>query len=198
MHTPTHTDIPGYVFGDADLAPSPVTLEDLDELMLSTAFTQGDVDALVMAGSVLADQIENILNVWYGFVGSHPHLLAYFSTPEGAPIPEYLARVRARFGQWILDSCLRPYDQDWLDFQNELGLRHTSAKKNQTDGARSVPQIPLRYVLAFIAPISLTMKPFLAAHGHTVDEVEVMHQAWLKSVVLQVALWSQPYVGDGW
>jgi hypothetical protein len=27
--------------------------------------------------------------------------------------------------------------------------------------------------------------------------VEKMHQAWFKSVVLQVALWSQPYAKEG-
>jgi hypothetical protein len=27
--------------------------------------------------------------------------------------------------------------------------------------------------------------------------VDGMHQAWFKSVVLQVTLWSQPYVKDG-
>jgi hypothetical protein len=27
--------------------------------------------------------------------------------------------------------------------------------------------------------------------------VEVMHQAWVKAVLLQVILWSQPYVRDG-
>jgi hypothetical protein len=30
-----------------------------------------------------------------------------------------------------------------------------------------------------------------------VYEVEVMHQAWVKAVLLQVILWSQPYVRDG-
>ncbi len=29
------------------------------------------------------------------------------------------------------------------------------------------------------------------------EEVEKMHQAWLKSILLQVILWSQPYIKDG-
>ena len=41
------------------------------------------------------------------------------------------------------------------------------------------------------------MRPFLANKGHTDAEVEKMHQAWFKSVVLQVALWSQPYAKEG-
>jgi hypothetical protein len=49
-------------------------------------------------------------------------------------------------------------------------------------------------MVAFIYPITATIKPFLAKKGHSAEEVEKMHQAWFKSVVLQVALWSAPYV----
>jgi hypothetical protein len=37
------------------------------------------------------------------------------------------------------------------------------------------------------------MKPFLAAKGHGVDDVEAMFAAWCKAVALQAALWSLPY-----
>jgi hypothetical protein len=147
---------------------------------------------------VLADQVEDVLDVWYGFVGSHPHLLAYFSTPDGEPLADYLTAVRGRFGRWILDTCERAYDAQWLAYQSEIALRHTAAKKNRTDGAPSVPHIPLRYVIAFLAPITATVRPFLAAKGHPEPEVDAMHAAWTKSVVLQVALWSQPYAGPQW
>ena len=32
---------------------------------------------------------------------------------------------------------------------------------------------------------------------HTPEEVDRMHQAWLKSVILQITLWSRPYITDG-
>ena len=37
----------------------------------------GDEDEryLRMAGEVLGDQVESVLDVWYGFVASHPHLV---------------------------------------------------------------------------------------------------------------------------
>ncbi|MGC8880538.1 MAG: protoglobin domain-containing protein, partial [Anaerolineae bacterium] len=54
-----------------------------------------------------------------------------------------------------------------------------------------------RYMVAFIYPITATIKPFLARKGHSAEEVEKMHQAWFKSVVLQVALWSAPYAKEG-
>ncbi|MER7674506.1 protoglobin domain-containing protein [Kitasatospora sp. NPDC096128] len=194
----TRTPIPGYHYDDPALPASPVTAEDLEGLAAATLFSDADIAALKLAGEVLADQTEEILDVWYGFVGSHPHLLAYFSTPEGAPAAEYLAAVRLRFGQWIADTCTRPYDTRWLAQQEEIALRHTTAKKNVTDGARSVPHVPLRYLIAFIYPITATMRPFLAAKGHGEEEVESMHQAWFKAVTLQVSLWARPYAGAAW
>lgn len=194
----TALEVPGYGYGDPASAPSPVTADDLAQLLASAAFGEADALALQTAGEVLADQTDDVLDVWYGFVGSQPHLLAYFSTPDGQPLPEYLSRVRARFARWILDTCTRPYDQAWLDYQNEMALRHTSAGKNRTDGAPSVLHIHLRHVIAFIAPVTLTIRPFLASRGHSAAEVDAMHQAWLKSVTVQIALWSQAYARDVW
>ena len=48
-----------------------------------------------------------------------------------------------------------------------------------------------------IVPITTTLRPFLEKNGHPVEDVERMHQAWIKSVILQVTLWCHPYVRDG-
>jgi hypothetical protein len=189
------TNIPGYTYGCA--APSPVTMKEFEELKQAVLFTAEDEKYLKMAGEVLKDQIDAVLDLWYGFVGSHPHLVYYFSGPDGKPDANYLAAVRQRFGQWILDTCNRSYDQAWLNYQHEIGLRHHRTKKNKTDNVRSVPIVPLRYLIAFIYPITATIKPFLAKKGHRPEEVDKMHQAWFKSVTLQVALWSYPYAKDG-
>ncbi len=189
--------IPGYTYGSSEVVSSPVSDEDFARLKSTVLFTDEDVRYLRMAGEVLADQVEEVLDLWYNFVGSHPHLVAYFADPTGQPIPEYLEAVRRRFGQWILDTCRRPYDRDWLNYQHEIGLRHHRTKKNQTDRVDSAPHIPLRYLIAFIYPITATIRPFLEKKGHSADDVEKMHQAWFKSVVMQVALWSLPYAGDG-
>ncbi|HZU04548.1 MAG TPA: protoglobin domain-containing protein [Chloroflexota bacterium] len=189
--------IPGYTYGTAAVARSPLTLEDLRLLKETVLFTDEDERYLRLAGQVLADQVEAVLDLWYGFVGSHPYLVYYFTGPDGQPIPAYLAAVRRRFGQWILDTCNRPYDQDWLNYQYEIALRHHRTKKNQTDQVQSVPHIPLRYLIAFIYPITATIKDFLARKGHSAEEVEKMYQAWFKAVVLQVALWSLPYAKEG-
>jgi len=190
------TAIPGYAYG-ATTAKSPISAEEFENLKKAVLFGPEDEAALRMAGEVLADQIEAVLDVWYGFVASHPHLVYYFTDGKGNANSDYLAAVRKRFGQWILDTCNRPYDQNWLNYQQEIGLRHHRSKKNQTDGVKSVPNINHRYMTAFIYPITATIKPFLAKKGHSAEEVEKMHQAWFKAVVLSVALWSAPYVKDG-
>ena len=192
----TANSIPGYAYGTTT-AKSPLTMEDFENLKKAVLFGPDDEAALRTAGQVLEDQIEAVLDVWYGFVASHPHLVYYFSDGKGNANGDYLAAVRKRFGQWILDTCNRPYDQDWLNYQQEIGLRHHRSKKNQTDGVKSVPNIGQRYLTAFIYPITATIKPFLAKKGHSADEVEKMHQAWFKAVTLSVALWSAPYIKDG-
>jgi hypothetical protein len=150
-------EIPGYSYGAAPQA-SLVTSDDLAGLRATTMLDSADEAALRRAGDLLEPQVEAILDVWYGFVGSNPHLLAYFSSPEGEPLPDYLGRVRTRFGQWILDTCRRTYDQEWLDQQHEIGLRHTRQKKNTTDGAEYAA-----WCKAVTLQVALWSQPYCAA-----------------------------------
>lgn len=192
------SSIPGYTYGTPALATSPVTLADFAQMQASVLFGDDDVKYLRMSLDVVKDQVEAILDVWYGFVGSQPHLLASFThKASGQPLGDYLGGVRKRFGQWILDTARAEYDQRWLDYQHEIGLRHHRAKKNRTDGAPSTDVVPFRNLFALIFPVTFTLRPFLARHGHPPDVVEQMHAAWLKSCLLQVTLWSHPYVKDG-
>lgn len=192
------TAIPGYRLNDPALPRSPLTQRDLDELKASLLFGDDDIASLRKARTVVADQVEAILDVWYGFVGGTPHLLAYFVDPKTAqPNADYLAAVRKRFGQWILDTCAGNYDDVWLAYQEEIGRRHHRVGKNKADGVSAAPHIPMRHLLALVVPISVTMKPFLAKQGHSPAEVDAMHAAWTKSVLLQAILWSRPYAKDG-
>jgi hypothetical protein len=193
----SQTDIPGYTYGTDAVPRSPVSLDELELLQATLLLGNDDLAALRRSGDLLAGHVEEILDVWYGFVGANPHLLAAFTGPDGQPDQTYLAAVRRRFGRWILDTARADYDQDWLDYQHEIGLRHHRSAKNRTDGARAADHIPLRYVLALLVPITTTLKPFLAEGGAAPDEVEAMHQAWVKAVLLQAILWSHQYVRDG-
>ncbi len=200
---PSSTDaliaaIPGYRHGDPALPASPVTLADLDALRRTLLLGEDDVAALRASRAALEGRVEAILDVWYGFVGATPELLQYFRRRgDGQPDGAYLAAVRRRFGQWILDTADARFDQPWLDWQHEIGLRHAPAKKNLTDGADSAPLVHFRYLVALAVPVTTTLKPFLAATGVPPAEVERMHAAWVKAVLLQVILWSQPYIRDG-
>jgi hypothetical protein len=190
--------IPGYTFGTPEVASSPVTGEDVELLKATLLWSEEDDRYLRMAGEVLADQVDEVLELWYGYVGSHPHLVRYFADRDGQPIGAYLERVRARFAQWVRDVCSRPHDDAWRDYQHEIGLRHTRSKKNQTDGVDAVPEIAMRYLIAFVFPITATMRSFLASRGHGAQDVEGMHTAWFKAVVLHVCLWSQAYAPEVW
>jgi Protoglobin len=191
------TDIPGYTYGSDAVPRSPVSLEELQLLQATLLLGEDDVAALRRSRDLLEPRVEDILDVWYGFVGANPHLLDAFTGPDGQPNQAYLAAVRRRFGRWILDTARAEFDQAWLDYQHEIGVRHTRRRKNRTDGVQAADQIPLRYVLALLIPITTTLKPFLAEGGTAPEEVDAMHQAWVKAVLLQVILWSQPYVREG-
>ena len=196
-HGPMSSDqIPGYTYGAEEVPDAPIDMDEFERLQQTVLFDEDDEEYLRLAGDVLEDRIDDVLDVWYGFVADHDFLLHYFTDGEGTPDEEYLDRVRDRFGQWIRDTCDTPYDEDWLDYQFEIGRRHTREKKNEVDDADAVEHIHMRYLVAFIYPITATIREFLAESDHSEEEVDAMYHAWFKSVVLQVTLWTYPYVPD--
>jgi len=190
--------IPGYTLGTSAVPRSPITLANFEKMKASVLFGEEDVKYLRMSHDIVKDEVEAILDVWYGFVGSQPHLLASFtSKTDGKPLGDYLGAVRKRFAQWILDTARAEYGQAWLDYQHEIGLRHHRTKKNETDTAPSTDIVPFRNLFALVFPVTFTLRPFLAKGGHSTEDVEKMYAAWVKSCLLQVTLWSHPYVKDG-
>jgi len=192
------TNIPGYTYGTDAVPPSPLSPDEFELMKKSLLFGDEDIRYLRLSREILEPQVDDILDVWYGFVGSNSHLLASFTgRMDGKPIEEYLSAVRRRFGQWILDTARAEYDQKWLDYQYEIGLRHHRTKKNKVDGAASTEIVPFRYLILLVFPVTFTLKPFLAKKGHSAEEVEKMYLAWVKSCLLQATLWSYPYVKEG-
>jgi hypothetical protein len=187
-------EIPGYSYGLPGVPKSPISVAQLAELKVSARFGEEDERYLRLAGEVLEDQAEQIVHHWRSqIIASIPSLARHSRTLDGEPLPAYLERSNARFRQWILDTCLRPWDQDWISYQQEIALRHTSLKKNEVDGVRSSAYVPLRDALAFTGVMNETIKPYLAKKGHAADEVEKMHTAWCKAMQIQMALWIGPY-----
>jgi pimeloyl-ACP methyl ester carboxylesterase len=190
--------IPGYTFGTQEVAQSPISLEEWDELKKSALFSEEDVVYMRLSEEVLADQVDALLKVWRGIIFDHPHLRAYDEDPKTHQVDtDYAQAVGKRFGQWVRDTARAQYDQAWLDYQYEIGLRHHRSKKNQTDGGHTLGHIRARDLLAFCAAIVVPMRPFLAKKGHAPEIVNRMYDAWWKSMILQATLWVQPYIREG-
>jgi hypothetical protein len=190
--------IPGYTYGTSEVAKSPITLDEWEELKKSALFSEEDVVYLRLSEEVLTDHVDELLKAWRGIIFDHPHLRAYDEDPETHQVDtDYAKAVGRRFGQWVIDTAKAKYDQAWLDYQYEIGLRHHRSKKNKTDKGHTLGHIRARDLIAFCAAIVVPMKPYLASKGHPLEIVSRMYDAWWKSMILQATLWVQPYIRDG-
>jgi hypothetical protein len=189
-------DIPGYDYGTPRVPRSPVTLEALEKLKRAAGFTDADQGYLKMAAEILAPQAEAMVDAWRSRIGEQEFLRKWFAGPGGKPDERYKSAVKPRFVQWVRDICLRPYDQAWLDYQEEIGARHTPEKKNVTDGVQAPPLLPLRYLMSFTAVIVTSAREFLVNSRYSPDDIERMQMAWTKAVMLTITLWSRPYTKD--
>lgn len=193
-----HPEIVGYNPGSPEVARSPITMDELKELKASCLFTDEDMVYLRLSHEVLKDQAQDLVTMWRGIIAQHTHLASYsWDKDTGKPDKEYGEKVGKRFAQWVLDTARAEYDQTWLDYQYEIGLRHHRLKKNVTDGVHTAAHIRGRDLLAFAAATVAPMRPYLEKGGHSADVVLRMQEAWWKSMILQVTLWSQPYMNHG-
>ncbi len=194
----TATKPAGYTY-DELTTRSPLDQADLHRLFTDVMWSEEDARALRRAGEILRPRISQLMDVWYDFIGSTPHLVATFAGPDGSPDQEYLARVRARFERWVLDLCTRDFDDQWLAYQEEIALRHHTSKKNQTDMVDSPSAyIPMSDMLALIVPVTLTTRRFLAEGASDPAELQKMADAWFKAVTITLVLWTRPYAGALW
>lgn len=189
----------GYTYNDSSLESSPVSMPILGELLQDVMWNEDDSRALRRAGEILTPQTSEILDAWYDFIGSTPHLVSTFRGPDGKPDQAYLDKVRGRFERWIVDLCTRDFDAQWLAYQEEIGKRHAPDKKNRTDGVDSPSTyVPMSHLIALIVPVTVTVREFLERGASEDDNVDAMQQAWFKAVTLSVALWTRPYAPDLW
>jgi hypothetical protein len=87
-------DIPAYTYGTAAVAASKVSLEELEKLRVAVGFVLEDERFLRMAGEVLANQTRQIVEHWRsGITASIPDLAPHSRSPEGDPLPQYLAQL---------------------------------------------------------------------------------------------------------
>jgi hypothetical protein len=88
-----------------------------------------------------------------------------------------------------------PIDQAWLDYQEEIGLRHTPVKKNKTEGAHTPDVVPLRFLIGFVPVVTMSTRTFFAAVPD--NERQQLEDAWAKAVQLHLTLWARAYAKDG-
>jgi hypothetical protein len=193
--TTATSSIPGYDYGTPKSAVSPLSEDDLAKLEQTAGWTAEDAAVLARYAGVFRDQAESMVDAWRAVIASQAHLSHWFVKPDGAPDDRYKASVRRRFIQWVVDIALRPHDRDWLNYQYEIGLRHTPAKKNKTDGAHTPPVVPLRYLLGFV-PVVLPIRKFFAGAIQDEAELKRLEDAWTKAVLLHITLWARAYVAE--
>jgi hypothetical protein len=189
--------IPGYDYGSANVAGSPVSLEELRQLEQTVGWSDADAEVLRRQADLFRQQGEAMVDSWRAVIGAQPHLAKWFFGPDGKRDDEYAARVKARFVQWVIDVAKRPHDQAWLNYQEEIGLRHTPQKKNQTDQRETPPLVPLRFLLGFVPVVTLGARKFFVDAGIAGEELKQLEGAWAKAVQLHVTLWTRPYAKEG-
>lgn len=187
------TGLPGYDYGAPTVPRSPVTLAELDELTTLLRFGDEDVRRLRTIGELLEPRVNEFMALLMERTGQIA--MTSVATSDGTVDEAYADAAHRRFGPGFIDTCRRAFDQTWLDYQHEVGLRHHRAKKNQTDEAHAAPHIPYRWMLAFLEPTVETMaaflKPLLPA-----GDVPALIASWRKAILLQVVLYSRAYVPD--
>jgi hypothetical protein len=194
---PRAGSISGYNYGQPGVPRSPVSLEDLREIEATLGWTAEDGKLLKKHGEIFTRRAEEMVDTWRALIGSQPHLAKWFFGPDGKPDNEYKAKVKKRFVQWVIDACSKPHDQAWLDYQDEIGRRHTPEKKNQTDGANTPPVVPLRYLIAFATTTAISTSKFFVDAGVRGEELQRLADAWTKALQLHVTLWARPYTKEG-
>jgi len=189
--------IEGYDYGLSAVARSPVSIEELRQLEQTAGWSKEDAAVLQRYPHIFRDRAEAMVDAWRSLIGAQEHLVKWFFDPNGKKDEDYAAKVKRRFVQWVTDSCFRPHDQAWLDYQEEIGLRHTPEKKNRTDGAHTPSVVPLRYLLGFVTIVTIGTRKFFVEEGVGGEELQRLEDAWARTVQLHVTLWSRPYTKDG-
>lgn len=186
-------EIPGYDYGTKNVPKATVTLEELRTLEEAVGWTAADAEWLRKAAETLVPKAEEMVNSWRAAIGRQPALMRSFLKPDGTSDDAYRSAVKRRFVQWVADLCLKPHDQAWLDYQEEIGQRHTPAKKNQTDGGHTAPVVPLRFTIGFSAVVITSVRSFLSDGRRSEEEIGKIQGAWTRAVLLSIALWARAY-----
>ncbi len=170
--------------------------EEMELLLRVGLFSPDDAIALRKLWRILRGQADDYLDMVLGMVAAHPELVAALAAlREEEPALGSLddaETTHARFRRWLYETCFFPQEPPWL---KELYLE----KSPQNSLAQPSPTLPpgFRHAVALAYPLVATVRPFLVASGRDQPEIERMQSAFLKAILLQVALLSKLYVKEG-
>ena len=72
----------------------------------------------------------------------------------------------------------------------------TARRKRHRRFAEAAAHVPFRWLVPLVYPMAQTIRPFLHDAGAAAEEADAIAVAFTKSLLLQIRLWSRPYVGD--
>ncbi len=168
---------------------SPPAAEELDLLKQMVLFSADDERALGRVWKVLAGRSDDYLDVLLGLTAAHPRLQRALTGLDGDLPAARLETARAGFRRWLATTCARPYDPSWV-------ARLYAAVGADEAGGWGGAAPGFRYLNLLVYPLTATVRPFLAGGGHDGGDIERMHQAWMKSMILQATLLGRGYVPE--
>lgn len=165
-------------------------MRDLLLLKRMLLFTIEDEHYLHIAGDLLADHTEEILDNWYAQMQAHPYAGKQPDVAACIDTDNSLEQLRTQFRTWVQALCMPPARQAWL--QRTHAVIAGDVPDKQLGDLTQIPAVFLRYLMLFIYPVTHGIASFLSRKGHTQGEVIKMEQAWFKAVSLSTLLWMWP------
>ncbi len=191
--------IKGYVYGKAEVPKAPISKEELKLLLDSALWTQEDEENRKIIGEVIKENMSDMLNQIVSYFGSRDYLIYYFKDERGETTEtEYVNNTVDRLAQWLLDICFRPIDENFVNYQYLIGIRHTFDGKGKADNVKTIPHIPMRYMITCIFPVTAVIRSFLERKFDDPKIVEKLYDTWFKLQVITTAFFCAHYTKEGW
>lgn len=179
------------------VAPSDFpAVEEVELLWRIGLFSSDDERALRRLWRVLKGQTDDYLDMVLGMVAAYPALATTLAATCRENLGDSMdgsATVRPLFREWLFETCLTPRDPSWLKQLYSLYSNPSSERPMQAISAK----LPgFRYLIALSFPLVATLRSLLVGADLAHQEIERMQFAFLKAILLQVALLSKLYVKE--
>jgi len=193
------SEIKGYIYGKPEVPKAKITIQEFQLMLDSVLWTKEDEENRKILGEIIKENMNDILNAIVNYFGSKEYLLYYFKDKTGTTtVSEYVNNTVDRLAQWLLDLCFRPLDENFINYNYLIGLRHTEIEKGKADNVGTIPHIPLRYMVTCVFPITAVLKSFIEKKVDDPVIVDKLYHTWFKLQVITTALFLIPYTKEGW